>query len=79
MQTMTTNEVFHHLTIILCLHRDKEFLIEIFKNAGVHDISKAKIDSWRAKSESADKYREMPRIVLDAFIDELYKMKLVQV
>lgn len=77
MQTMATNEVFHHLTTLLQLHKEKDFLVEIFESAGV-EISKAKIDSWRAKSISADKYREMPRAALDAFIDELYKRKLVE-
>lgn len=78
MQFIPTNDVFHHLTILLQLHKDKDLLIEIFESAGV-DISKSKLKAWSTMTGlQKDGYREMPREALDAFISELYKRKLVE-
>lgn len=41
-------------------------------------VSNSKLKSWDTKTgEYKDCFREMPRAALDAFIDELYKRKLV--
>lgn len=79
MQFMPTNDVFHHLLRLLQIHKDKDLLLEIFQNAGVADISKSKITSWDTKTGKPSRmYREMPREILDKFIDQLYVEKLVE-
>ena len=71
---MSTNEVFYHLIMLLRLTKEKELIIEMFKAQGF-DVTKSKIKAWSFKGETE---RQMPRHILDAFIDELYKRKLVQ-
>lgn len=78
MQYMPTNDVFHHLTLLLGLHRDKDLMIEIFESQGAFDITRSKIKAWRTKSgQPSPGFREMPREMLDAFIAGLYEAKLV--
>lgn len=77
MEYITTNDCFHHLVLLLRLHKKKDFLIEIFKKKG-WDVTPSKINSWRIKSgEYCKKYREMPREALDDFIFMLHELKLV--
>ncbi len=77
---MPTNDVFHHLLRLLQLHKDKDMVIDIFRAGGVNNITKSKISAWDAKTGTpARNYREMPKEALDAFINELYKRKLVSV
>jgi len=78
MQTMATNDVFHHLLNLLRIHKDKDLLVDMFEAQNI-EISKSKIKSWATKSgDYKDGFREMPRTALIAFIDELYIRKLVQ-
>jgi uncharacterized protein YehS (DUF1456 family) len=77
MQFIPTNDVFHHLLLLLQLHKDKELIKEMFEAQNI-EISNSKIKAWSTKTgEQKAGYREMPRGALDAFIDELYKRKLV--
>jgi uncharacterized protein YehS (DUF1456 family) len=77
MQFIPTNDAFHHILRLLQLHKDKELVIEIFESQGI-EVSKSKLKSWDTKTgPQTPGYREMPREALDAFIDELYKRKLV--
>ena len=77
MQCMATNDVFHHLIRLLQIHKDKALLVEIFQAAGV-EMTKAKLKAWDTKTgQPARGYREMPTAALQAFIDELYRRKLV--
>jgi len=77
MQFIPTNDVFHHLLLLLRLHKDKELIIDMFKAQGI-DVTKAKIKAW-ATTTGGQKpaYRDMPRSALDAFIDECYKRQLI--
>lgn len=77
METMPTNDVFHHLLNILQL-RDKDEILDMFHSQGV-EASKSKIKAWATKSgRYRPDYREMPRSALDAFIAELYERKLIE-
>lgn len=79
MQFMPTNDIFHHLIHLLQLHKEKGLIIDIFESQKI-DITNAKIKAWSTKSgRKKAGYREMPREALDAFIDELYIRKLVQI
>lgn len=79
MQTMATNDVFHHLLNLLRIHKEKDLILEMFEAQGIV-ISKSKLKSWATKSgEYRDGFRPMPLSALKAFIDELYIRKLVQV
>ncbi len=78
MQFIPTNDVFHHLLLLLRLHKDKDLIMEIFEAQGV-DISKSKIKAWATTSgiQKAG-YREMPREALDKFISGLHERQLVE-
>lgn len=77
MQFIPTNDCFHHLLRLLQIHKDKDLLIDIFESQGI-EISKSKLKSWDTKTGNpTPSFREMPREALDAFINELYKRKLV--
>lgn len=77
MQFIPTNDCFHHILRLLQLHKDKELIIDIFSSQGI-EITKSKLKAWDTKTgKQVPGYREMPREALDAFIDELYKRKLV--
>jgi len=77
MQSIPTNDVFHHLINLLRLAQDKALIIEMFEEQNI-EISNSKIKSWSTKSGGIKAgYREMPRSALDAFIAELYIRKLV--
>ena len=62
--------------MLLRLHKDTDFLIEMFDAQGF-EVSRPKLTSWKTRDFRHKKYREMPREALDAFIDELYKRELI--
>ena len=77
MQFIPTNDCFHHLLRLLQIHKDKDLIIDIFNSQGI-EISKSKLKSWDTKTGTPlPGYREMPREALNAFIDGLYRRKLV--
>jgi uncharacterized protein YehS (DUF1456 family) len=77
MQFIPTNDAFHHLLLLLRLHKDKDLIVELFASQGV-EVSKSKIKAWSTMTgERHPGYREMPREALDAFIKALYERKLV--
>ncbi|WP_409049005.1 DUF1456 family protein (plasmid) [Proteus mirabilis] len=77
MQFIPTNDVFHHLIKLLRLNLDRALVLDMFESQGI-EVSNAKIKSWKAKAGYPKQgYREMPREVLDAFINERYKRKLI--
>ena len=45
MQTMPTNDVFHHLLNLLRIHKEKDLILEMFEAQGIV-ISKSKLKSW---------------------------------
>lgn len=49
MQYMPTNDVLHHVLRLLQLHKDKEFVLEIFESAGVPGVTRAKLKAWNTK------------------------------
>ncbi len=78
MQFIPTNDVFHHLLLLLRLHKDKDFIIEIFEAQGLH-VTKSLIKAWSTTTGRHNKgYREMPRQALDKFISELHQRQLVE-
>ena len=78
MQVISTNDVFHHLILLLGIHKDKELLIELFESEGIQ-VTKSLLKAWATKSgEYKPGYREMPRPALDAFIKALHKAELVE-
>ena len=77
MKSISTNDVFHHFILLLRLTKEADLIIEMFSAQGI-SASKSKIKAWQTRSPDAPAYREMQRSTLDAFIDELYKRKLVE-
>lgn len=76
METITTNEAFHHLVLLLRLHKDQDYLIEIAKKQGVI-LTKSKIKAWRNKDPDSPDYRVLPRKLLDKIITALHEEHLV--
>lgn len=77
MEFIPTNDVFHHLTLLLRLHKDQDYIISLFAKKGF-TVSKSQIKAWRTKTgEIKNGYRPMPRDVLDAFISALHEDKLI--
>lgn len=76
MQSIATNDCFHHLIKLMRLHKDKELLIDIFGTSG-WDVSKSKLKAWQTKTGDNAGYREMPRDALDDFISELHNRELI--
>jgi uncharacterized protein YehS (DUF1456 family) len=77
MQFIPTNDVFHHLCLLLQIHKDNEKIIDLFKSKG-WDVSRAQIKAWRQKTgRPSSGYREMPREALDDFISALHEAKIV--
>ena len=69
MQFIPTNDVFHHLTHLLLIHKDHDLITDMFSSQGI-DVSRSKIKAWSTKTGiQRPGYREMPREVLDTFID----------
>lgn len=78
MEFMPTNDVFHHILLLMRLHKDKDRLVELFRLGGLN-VSKSKIKAWQTKSGAPNPdYRPMPREALDAFIDALHESRLLE-
>ena len=78
MQFIPTNDVFHHILLLMRLHDDKDLILDMFKSQGL-DVSKSKIKAWSTTTGIQKRgYRSMPREALDKFIEELYKRKLIE-
>jgi len=76
-QFIPTNDVFHHLTHLLLIHKDHDLITDMFRAQGI-EVTRSKIKAWTTKTgKQRQGYREMPREALDAFIDECYKRKFV--
>ncbi|WP_422444158.1 hypothetical protein [Endozoicomonas sp. ALB091] len=80
MQFIPTNDVFHHLVLLLRLHKDRELLQDMFKAQGM-DVSNSLIRAWRNKTGQHNNrmYREMPREALDKFIDECHNRQFIEI
>lgn len=77
MEFMPTNDVFHHLILLLRLQKDQDYVISLFAKKGF-SVSKAQVKSWRTKTGGVKAgYRPMPRDVLDAFISALHEDELI--
>ncbi len=76
MQFIPTNDVFHHLVNFLQL--DSDATVELFNTQNVV-VTKSKIKAWKIKTGGQKKgYREMPRDMLDVFIDGVYDAAKIQ-
>jgi hypothetical protein len=75
---MTTNEVFHHIVLLLQLHKDRDYLIELFKKGGMV-VTNSKIKGWRNKNPESPDYRIMPRHVLEKLLMALHNEKLISI
>ncbi|HAV1239645.1 TPA: DUF1456 family protein [Salmonella enterica] len=75
--TIATNDVFKDICLLLRIHRDKEYICELFRKRG-WDVSKAKVHAWSKRAGEYDKdFRAMPVEALRDFIDELKQEKLL--
>ncbi|WP_168393715.1 DUF1456 family protein [Erwinia amylovora] len=76
-ETIPTNDVFKDLCLLLRLHKDKDYIIELFARKG-WDVSKSKLHAWgkRAGEYNRD-FRPMPEQALRDFIDALKEEKLI--
>lgn len=80
MQFIPTNDCFHHILLLLRIHKnkDRDFIIELFASRG-RDVSKSQIKSWQTKTgQQKTGYREMPREALDDFIEALHDAELIK-
>ncbi len=74
---IATNDVFQDLCLLLRIHKDKDYLIELFGKAG-WEVSRKKIKSWtvRAGPYNPD-FRSMPEQALRDFILVLKSEKII--
>lgn len=78
MQFIPTNDVFHHLCLLLRLHQKKDFVVDLFATKG-WAVSRSQIKAWQTKTGGQKQgYREMPREALDDFIAALHEARLVK-
>ncbi|MCA7012507.1 DUF1456 family protein [Dickeya dadantii] len=71
--SMPTNDVFREFCIVLRIHKEKDYIVQLFANKG-WDVSKAKIHAWTRKAGAFNPdYRPMPEEALRDFIDA-YKL-----
>lgn len=76
--TIPTNDVFKDLCLLLRLHKDKEYIAELFERKG-WEVSKAKINAWSKRAGDFNRdFRPMPEQALRDFIDALKEEKLVE-
>lgn len=76
--TIATNDVFKDLCILFRIHKDKDYLLELFRRAG-WDVSKAKIQAWSRRAGEYNKdYRPMPEKALRDFINILKEEQLLE-
>lgn len=76
--TIPTNDVFKDLCLILRLHKDKDYIEELFIRKG-WDVSRAKINAWSKRAGDFNRdFRPMPEKALRDFIDALKEEKLIE-
>ncbi|PIJ51251.1 hypothetical protein BOM23_22845 [Erwinia sp. OLMDLW33] len=76
--TIPTNDVFKDLCLILRLHKDKDYIEELFIRKG-GDVSRAKINAWSKRAGDFNRdFRPMPEKALRDFIDALKEEKLIE-
>lgn len=75
-EVIPTNDVFKDLCILLRIHKDKDFQVELFRRAG-WDVSRSKVQAWARRTGEFNKdFRPMPQQALRDFIDILKSEKL---
>ncbi|WP_261642967.1 DUF1456 family protein [Erwinia mallotivora] len=75
---IATNDVFRDLCLILRLHKDKDYIIELFTRKG-WDVSRAKIHGWSKRAGDYNKdFRAMPEEALRDFIEAVKEDKLLE-
>ena len=78
-EKIPTNDVYHKIIIILQLHKDKDYLIKLFKKAG-HEVTKSQLKAWQTKSGNFKAgFRPMPEKVLNDFLSTLIDERLIEV
>lgn len=62
LEFVPTNDAFKKLILILRIHRDKEFMIQLFKDGGYNQpVSKSKIKAWQTGTGDYGRdFRPMP-------------------
>lgn len=77
LEFICTNDVFHHLCLLLRIHKDKELIIELFASKNIH-VTKSQIKAWSTKSGiPTPGFRPMPKEVLQSFIQACHDSKLI--
>ncbi|HHQ6539567.1 TPA: DUF1456 family protein [Serratia fonticola] len=75
--TIPTNDVFKELCLLLRIHKDKDYLIQLFKDKG-WEVTRAKLHAWSKRAgEPTRDFRPMPEKALRDFIDALKDEKLI--
>lgn len=84
MGKIATNDVFCEVCLLLRIHKDKDYLIELFKSIG-WSISKSKLKSWSTRTYKGSvtgavnkDFRPMPEEALRGFLKALSREKLVE-
>ena len=76
-EMIPTNDVFKNLITILRIHRDREYIIDLFARQNII-VTNAKLKSWSTKSGKFNKdFRPMPKEALEAFFRALHDAKIV--
>lgn len=76
MSQIPTNDMFKDLCVLMRIHKDKDYLIELFEQKG-WDVSRARLHAWQKRAGQRD-YRPMPEQALRDFIDVLKEEKLLE-
>lgn len=75
-ETIATNDAFADLLVLMQIHKQKDFILELFNKKG-WDVSRAKLKSWSVRSNrDVREFRPMPVEALRDFVDALHEAKL---
>ncbi len=76
--SIPTNDMFKDLCILLRIHRDKDFQVELFRRKG-WEVSRAKVHAWSKRAEGSTRdFRPMPEQALRDFIAALKEERLLE-
>jgi len=76
---ISTNDVFRDVLLITRLHKDTDYLIDLFDKGGWQNVTKSKIKSWKTRTgEYKREFRPMPEGALRAFLSALVEAEIIE-
>lgn len=78
-ETIPTNDVFKNVVTLLRIHKDRDYLIELFAHQNIV-VTRAKLKAWSVKTGTLNKdFRPMPKEALEAFFRALHDAKIIDI